>query len=437
MREIYLDHNATTPIAPEVEEAMRPWLGEGYGNASCGHRLGREAREAVEEARAAISGFLGCARDEVVFTSGGTEANNMALKGAAITHAERGKHILIGAAEHPSVTVTARSLTRLGFEVDVVPVDETGQVTVTALEDALRDDTALVSVMTAQNVVGTVNRIDELNEVVAGRRIVFHTDNAQALGKIPTAFPTLGADLMTIAGHKLYAPKGVGALIVRRGLELEPLLHGAGHERGRRAGTENTAGIVGLGAAVLLARSRMAATGERMVALRDGLQVLLAQALPGVVLNGHRLDRLPNTLNLSFLGVSGPALAERLPRLLLATGPACADRSEGLSPTFRAMGLDAARSSSSLRISLGRTNTWDEIQDAAELIVEAVEALRAEAGSLPAAATLPSRRPLCPRCELHELKLELTGIAPLVVCDRHPECRYEAYLAAPRGACEL
>jgi cysteine desulfurase len=387
----------------------------------------------VEDARDILSDFLGCARDEVIFTSGGTEANNLAIKGAAWARQDRGSDILVGGAEHPSVCEAARFLTRFGFQVREVPVDSTGQVTARALERALRADTVLVSIMTAQNVVGTINRIEELNEVVSGRGIVFHTDAAQAVGKIPTAFHFLGADLMTIAGHKLYGPKGVGALIARRGLELVPLLHGAGHEAGRRGGTENTAGIVGLGAAILVARKQMIDAGERMVALRDALHLRLRDLLPGVVLNGHGHDRLPNTLNLSFLGVSGKDVAERVPELLLATGPACQDRSEGLSPTFRSMGLTVERSSSSLRISLGRENTWEEIDRAADRLSSAVEALRREVPELPPATREPSAGPRCPRCETLELSLDLMGMIPKVVCEKHPECRYEAYLAAAPG----
>jgi cysteine desulfurase len=428
MAEIYLDHNATTPVDPAVIAAMAPFQDAVFGNASCGHRLGREARAAIDDARRVLSEFFGCARDEVVFTSGGTEANNLAIKGAAFARQDRGKHILIGAAEHPSVVGPARYLERFGFEVELIPTNGDCQVTPEVLAKLLRPDTILVSVMAAQNVTGTINRTDDLAETLRGRGIVFHTDAAQAVGKIPTAFGFLGGDLLTIAGHKAYGPKGVGALIVRRGLDLEPVLHGAGHEGGRRAGTENTAGIVGLAAAIKRAQSCMASTGERMVALRDALHVRLAEALDGVVLNGSELDRLPNTLNLSFLGVSGAAVAARVPELLLATGPACSDRSDGPSPTFAAMGLGAERSGSSLRISLGRSTTWEEIEETAEQLVAAVIALRGSAEQA------PSKRPICPRCELHPLRLELTGLAPAVVCERNPTCRYEAYLAKPVGA---
>lgn len=431
--EVYLDHNATTPLAPEVLDAMMPWLTTGYGNALTSHRLGQEAKKAIDRARRSFVGFFGCAEDEVVFTSGGTESNNWAIKGAAFALEKKGKHIVIGAAEHPSITDACRFLERFGFTFTEVPCDETGQVHPDALKASLRPDTILVSIMSAQNVVGTINRIDELAEVVRGKSIEFHTDASQSAGKIPTVFPFLGVDLMTIAGHKLYGPKGVGALIVRRGLDLVPLCHGAGHQKGRRSGTENVAGIVGLGAAIDLARARMAEAGERMVALRDALHIRLADALTGVVLNGHPLDRLPNTLNLSFLGVTGKAIAERCPDLLLATGPACHDRAADLPPAMRAMKLDPLRGAASLRLALGRGNTWDEIEHAADRIIEAVTALRQANGGLTAAALQPSARPRCPRCERHELRLELTGIAPAVVCAEHPGCRYEAYLAAPAG----
>jgi cysteine desulfurase len=428
--EIYLDHNATTPMAPEVLDAMLPYLRGRHANPSCGHRQGKEARAGIDNVRRIISETYGCARDEVVFTGGGTEANNLAIKGAALANSERGKHLVVGAAEHPCVLDAARWLERFGFEVSLAPVDETGQVTPDALASVLRDDTSLVSIMVAQNVVGTINRIDELNEVVAGRRVIFHTDAAQAVGKIPTGIPLMGADLVTIAAHKFYGPKGVGALVVRRKTALEPLFHGAGHEWGLRSGTENTPGIVGFGAAVELARAKMAESGERMIALRDALQHLLSEALTGVRLNGHPLDRLPNTLNLSFAGVQGSQIAERIPEIMIGTGPACHDRMGGLSATFAAMGLSAERSSSSLRITLGRSNTWDEIQRAASRIVETVQALRSEAGH---SGEGESTRPICPRCE-QELELDRGGLAPRMVCHFAPECRYEAYLAAPAGA---
>lgn len=432
MGAVYLDHNATTPLAPEVREAMLPFLERGHGNPSCGHRLGREAREAIERARATCAAFFGCATDEVVFTSGGTEGNNLALKGAAWQLPEDRRHILIGAAEHPSVSHAVRFLTRFGFEVDEVPTDATGKVLPAALAAALRPNTGLVSIMHAQNVVGTVNPVDELAEVLRGRPILFHVDAAQSVGKIPASFLFSGADFMTVAGHKFYGPKGVGCLLIRRGRSLEPLFHGAGHERGLRAGTENTAGIVGLGAAVELAQETMVEAGERVVALRDLLHARLASALPGVVLNGHPHDRLPNTLNLSFLGVTGAAIAERVPELMLATGPACHDRAAVAPGVFGAMGLDAGRSSSTLRLTLGRSNTRAEIEQAAEQLIAAVQALRAQAGALPPEADAPSELPSCPRvmCE-RPLAFEDGLHGPELGCERGA-CPYLC-LAPPPG----
>ena len=437
MPEIYLDHNATTPLAPEALEAMLPWLREPQGNPSAKHRLGRAARAAIDQARRTVADLLGCATDEVVFTSSGSESNNLAIKGAALAARERGRHVLYGASEHPSVALAARSLEPLGFEVEAIPADATGQIHPMALARKLRPDTVVVSIMTAQNVVGTINRLEELAEVLVGHPAILHTDAVQAVGKIPTSFPFLGADLMSLAGHKFYGPRGTGALIVKRGRRLESLVHGAGHESGRRAGTEDTAGIVGLARALEVALRTMASSGELQVALRDALHARLAEALPGVVLNGHPLDRLPNTLNLSFLGVNNAALAERVPDLLVATGPACHDRSAEVSPTFCSMGLEADRAGSSLRIALGRHTTLAEIEHVAEQLTTAVRALRAEGGSSAAASSEvgeePSQGPRCPRCETSALKITEIQSFPAVVCELAPECRYEAFLVPPPG----
>lgn len=429
--DVYLDHNATTPLAPEVREAMEPFLGARFGNPSCKHGLGADARAAIDEARKTVADFFGCARDEVVFTGGGTEANNLAIKGTALARANRGKHIVIGATEHPSVALAARSLEKLGFAVSVAACDATGQVTPKAVAAELRKDTIIVAVVHAQNETGTINRVDEIADVLRGKGIVFHVDAIQSVVKLPTSYPFMGADTLSCAGHKLYGPKGVGCLVVGRGVQLEPLLDGAGQESGRRSGTENVAGIVGLAAAIKLGRRTMVDAGERMVALRDALHIRLAEELHGVVLNGHPLDRLPNTLNLSFLGVRAADLVERCPGLVLATGPACHDRSSAPSPSFAAMGLGADRASSSLRISLGRGTTLEEIERTADALIEGVRLLRRDAPSLQTAeARKPSLRPLCPRCET-PLKLETIQTVPAVVCRRHPECRYEVALALP------
>jgi cysteine desulfurase len=425
---IYLDHNATTPVHPEVREAMEPFLGSRFGNASCKHALGQDARRAIEEARAFVAEFFGCAEDEVVFTGGGTESNNLAVKGAALARRDRGKHIVIGATEHPSVSGAARFLESLGFEVSVAVASPTGRITKEAVAACLRKDTQLVSVVHANNEVGTINPLAEIAEAVRGKRIVFHTDAIQTAGKIPTAYPFLGVDLLSVAAHKLYGPKGTGCLIVGRGVQLEPLLHGAGHEQGRRSGTENTAGIVGFAHALRLLRRTMVEAGERMVALRDLLHLRLAQGLSGVLLNGDALDRLPNTLNLSFLGISGAELASRLEGLIVATGPACHDRATAPSATFQAMGLGPDRASSSLRISLGRSTTLAEIETTAERLIDAVNELRAS--SLDASARRPSDVPRCPRCE-RSLRLEAIRSIAAIVCKNHPHCRYEVPLVEP------
>lgn len=428
---VYLDHNATTPMAQEVHEAMEPFLGPRFGNASCKHALGQDARKAVDEARAVVADYFGCARDEVVFTGGGTEANNLAIKGAALARRDRGRHVVVGAVEHPSVAMPARFLETLGFEVSVAPATPEGQITPQAVAAVLRKDTQLVSVVHANNEVGTINRLDEIAAVVRGKRIAFHTDAIQTTGKIPNAFPFLGVDLLSVAAHKLYGPKGVGCLLVGRGQKVEPLLHGAGHENGRRSGTENVAGIVGFAAALRLARRSMVDAGERVVALRDLLHLRLAESLPGIVLNGHALDRLPNTLNVSFLGVSGAELAARLEGIVVATGPACHDGAGAPSPTFQAMGLGPDRASSSLRISLGRCTTLPDIERTAELLVDAVVALRTRSGD--GASLRPSAHPRCPRCE-RPLRLEAIRTVAAIVCEAHPLCRYEVALAEPTAS---
>jgi cysteine desulfurase len=429
---IYLDHNATTPMAPEVHEAMEPFLGARFGNASCKHALGQDARKAIEEARAVVADYFGCARDEVVFTGGGTESNNLAIKGAAFARRERGKHIVMSSVEHPSVSLSVRFMESLGWEVSVVPATATGQITAAAVASCIRKDTQLVSIVHANNEVGTINPLPEIAGVVRGKGIAFHSDAVQSSTKLPTAYPFLGVDLLSVAAHKLYGPKGVGCLIVGRGLALEPLLHGAGHEKGRRSGTENTAGIVGFGAAINLARRSMVDANERMIALRDLLHLRLAESLTGVVLNGALLDRLPNTLNLSFLGVSGAELAARLEGITVATGPACHDRSTAPSATFAAMGLGPERASSSLRLSLGRGTTLVEVERTAEQLVDAVTALRAKATLDPAARKV-SEHPRCPRCE-RPLRLEAIRSIAAIVCTLHPDCRYEVALVEPASS---
>jgi cysteine desulfurase len=362
-RRIYLDYNASTPIAPEVEEAMRPFLaGENYGNPSSHHWAGAGAKEAVETARQNVARLLGCSEQEIVFTSGGTESNNHAIKGVFFALRERGNHIVTTQVEHPAVLEPCRFLQRLGAEVTFLPVDGAGMVDPEDVLKAITPRTVLVSVMHANNEVGTIQPITDITRITRERGIAFHTDAAQSVGKIPTKVAELGVDLLSIAGHKLYAPKGVGALYIRTGLRLEPLMHGAGHESGRRAGTENVLLDVALGAACKLALTQMDSLCKRLTQLRDelhaGLENLFGSDLR---LNGHPTQRLPNTLNVSFVGDVGSEVLEHLEGVAASTGSACHSGQHELSPVLRAMRVSEEIGLGAVRLSLGRWTTADEV----------------------------------------------------------------------------
>lgn len=369
---IYLDYNATTPIHPRVVAAIEPYLHGHPGNPSSGHAPGRDAAAAVAAGRAQVAALLGCAPDEVVFTGGGSEADNLALKGVAMAQRAHGRHLVVSAVEHPAVRETARFLEREGWRVTIVPVDATGRVAPDAVAAALRDDTVLVSIMHANNETGTINPIAEIAAVAHARGALMHTDAAQSVGKLPVKVRELDVDLLTVAGHKLYAPKGIGALYVRRGLMLEPLIHGAGHEGGRRAGTENVPWIVGLGAACALALEEgIAASGTRVRDLRDRLHRLLADAFPDLVLNGHPEHRLPNTLNVSIPGVSGRQVLDRCPEIAASTGSACHEGEHRVSGVLGAMGVAHEVALGALRLSLGLMTTAEEVDAAAAALVRA------------------------------------------------------------------
>ena len=368
---IYLDFNASTPIAPEVREAMEPYLEHHYGNPSAAHFEGASARDAVELARAKVAKLLGCQPSEVVFTAGGTESNNHALKGAFYRKRLFGEpvHAITTAIEHPSVLEACRFLERLGGEVTFLPVDPAGRVDPDDVRKAIRRDTAIVSVMHANNEVGTIQPIAEIGRITRDKGVLLHTDAAQTIGKIAVDVDTLGVDLLTIAGHKCYAPKGVGALYVRNGVELEPLLHGGGHEKGRRSGTENALLIVGLGAASELVSSYHP---QEIQSLRDRLLDALRERLgEEVVLNGHPTERLPNTLNVSFVGLDASSLLTRVEELAASTGSACHTGRREMSPVLSAMGVAPEVGFGAVRLSLGRTTTLEEIDEAAERIVRA------------------------------------------------------------------
>lgn len=368
---IYLDYNATTPIDPAVADAMEPYLREHFGNPSSNHVYGYRARLAVNDARERLAALLQVEPDEVVFTGGGSEANNLAIKGIAYTRRDRGNHIITSAVEHPAVINTLHYLQQEGYRVTVLPVEPNGQVDVGQVADAITPETILISIMHANNEVGTTQPIRAIAEIAHARNVLVHTDAAQSVGKIPVVVPDLGADLLTVAGHKLYAPKGVGTLIVRRGLRLEPLIHGAGHEGGYRAGTENVPYLVGLGQAATLAASRLPEYQQRVGALRDALHHRILEGIPSALLNGHPVERLPNTLNMSFPGVNaGALLAAIRDQVACSTGSACHAGHASPSGVLLAMGRDEGLASAALRLSLGWGTTMDEVRTAAAAIVD-------------------------------------------------------------------
>ena len=370
---IYLDHNATTPVHPEVVEAMLPWLKEHFGNPSSTHVYGRRAHEAVERAREQVAALLGCKADEVFFTSGGTEANNLAILGVAAAVADGRRHAVTSVVEHPAIARPCDRLEQNGWEVTRLPVDGDGLVSIENARAFVRGDTALVSIMLANNETGTMMPMHDIAEIAHSRGARVHTDAAQAVGKIPVRVDELGVDLLSVAGHKLYAPKGVGLLFVRRGTPVRPVLLGAGHERGLRPGTENVPYIVGLGKACEVAARDLNNEAARVRGLRDELWDLLSAGLPGIRLNGHLTDRLPNTLNVSFPGVSGSVVLGAAPEVAASTGSACHEGAENPSGVLLAMGLEATTALGAVRLSLGRGTSKKHVLEAARALVRAWE----------------------------------------------------------------
>ncbi|MFQ3593145.1 MAG: cysteine desulfurase family protein [Gemmataceae bacterium] len=378
---IYLDYNATTPLDPVVIEAMLPWLREGYGNPSSSHALGRAAHAAVERGRAELAGLLNAQPDEIVFTGGGSEASNHAIKGAffarqtanLLTRLFRGGlgHVITSAIEHPATSEPIAFLKKLGCRVTVLPVDGVGRVDPDAVRQAIAPDTFLVSIMHSNNEVGTLQLINEIGSITRERGILLHTDVAQSLGKVPVDVQALQVDLLSVAGHKLYAPKGIGALYIRRGVTVDPLLHGAGHERGRRAGTENVPAIVALGTAARLARESLPAASIRLQQLRDRLHVTLQERLgERLTLNGCPQQRLPNTLNVNFAGQIGAELLNRTPEIAASTGSACHEGRVTQSAVLCAMGVPPERGKGAVRLSVGRFTTEAEVDTAGRLLSE-------------------------------------------------------------------
>lgn len=369
---IYLDYNATTPVDPQVADAIESYLREHFGNPSSSHVYGRKAHQAVELAREQVAALISANADEIVFTGCATEANNLAIRGVARALGDKGRHLLTSAVEHPAVEQPFRLLEDRGLNVTVLPVDGCGRVDPGQLEEALRDDTILVSIMHANNEVGTIQPIEEIAAITGPRGILLHTDAAQSAGKISVSVDDLGVDLLTLAGHKFYATKGVGALYVRRGTPLLPALVGAGHEAGLRPGTENVPAIVGMGEAARIAQISWPEKGRKMLVLRDKLHKRLAEAIPGLLLNGHPQHRLPNTLNISFPDVDGRELLVRAAADVAASvGSACHEDSEAVSGVLGAMGIDPERARGAVRLSIGSPTSEAEIEIVAGSLIAA------------------------------------------------------------------
>ncbi len=377
---IYMDHHATTPVAPEVFEAMRPYFLEHFGNAaSRSHVFGHVAEAAVETARAQIAHAIGCKSMEVVFTSGATEADNLALKGVAHAYREQGTHLVTSAIEHHAVLDTCKRLEREGFEVTYLPVDRQGRVDPDAVAKAITPRTILVSIMLANNEIGTIQPLAEIGKICKARGVLLHSDAVQGLGKIPVSVDALGVDLMALTAHKLYGPKGVGALYVRMNkprVKLEPQMDGGGHERGRRSGTLNVPGIVGFGKACELAERLMAGEAVRLTALRERLREGLFRRLDHLALNGHPTERLPGNLHVSFAAVDGTSLMMSLKDVAVSAGSACASGSLEPSHVLKALGVKGELAQAAIRFGLGRDNSEEEVDYVCDRIVEQVHRLR-------------------------------------------------------------
>ncbi|MEM3563303.1 MAG: cysteine desulfurase NifS [Candidatus Jordarchaeaceae archaeon] len=376
MRRVYMDHAATTYVDPRVVRAMLPYFTEYFGNASSLHSFGREAKEALENSREIIAKALGASPDEIFFTSGGTESDNLAIKG--VMYANRGKnHIITSIIEHHAVLETCNNLQEMGFNVTYLPVDRHGLVSLSQLEDSLTQKTGLVTIMHANNEIGTIEPIKEIGELTREHGVYLHTDAVQSFGKIPTNVDDLNVDLLSISGHKIYGPKGVGVLYIREGVKIEPVQHGGGHERGMRSGTENVPGIVGLAKAVEISQAEMKKESQRLLSLRDRL-------IEGVLeiddswLNGHPSQRLPNNCNFSFERVEGESLILRLDAkgVAASTGSACSSGSGAPSHVLTSIGLTPEQANGSLRLTLGKCNTEEDVDYVLEVLPEVVSDLR-------------------------------------------------------------
>jgi len=375
MNPIYLDYNATTPISKEVANAMRPYLEEFFGNPSSTHYYGLQTKHAVEKARQQLAELLHCDASEIVFTSGGTESNNYAIKGIAFAQRDKGNHIITSSIEHPAVIEVCKYLEKQGFEITYLPVDKEGVVRVEDVQAALRSSTILISIMHANNETGSIQPIAEIGAIAKQHGIIMHVDAAQSLGKIVADVRALNVDLLSVAGHKLYAPKGIGALYIRKGVKLEKLIHGADHERDLRAGTENVLEIVGLGKACEQAHNYLKENSKHYQEMRNLLHERLQKAIPDIRLNGHLEKRLPNTLNISFPNIEANELIARMEGVAASAGAACHSSGISVSQVLKAMNVPIKYAMGTIRFSTGRYNTVEEINTAADIIIAAAKSL--------------------------------------------------------------
>lgn len=378
MKKIYLDHNATTPTHPEVVEAMLPFYRENFGNASSIHSFGRATRKAVEEAREKIADFLVARPEEIIFTSGGTESDNLAVKGAVYANRGKGNHIITSSIEHHAVLNTCKFLEKKGYRVTYLPVDEYGVVSMDELKKEVSDETVLITIMYANNEVGTIEPVEEIGKIARQKNILFHTDAIQAVGKIPIDVNKLNVDFLSLSGHKIYGPKGMGILYIRKGTKIEVLVHGGHHEKYRRAGTENVPAIVGLAKAVEIASRDMKKENEKLRKLRDKLYNGILKKIKNVKLNGHPENRLPNTLDVSFKYVEGESIILNLDMegVAVSSGSACTSGSLAASHVLLAMGLDHATAQGSIRFSLGKGNTRKDIDFVVGILPGIINRLR-------------------------------------------------------------
>ena len=374
MKRVYLDYNATTPVHPLAAKEMDKYIQTYFGNPSSSHWYGRKAYEGVERARKQVAKMLGCTPNEIVFTSGGTESNNYAIRGVAETYRRKGNHIITSIIEHPAVIKPCQYLEKQGFEVTYLPVDRHGMVNPDDVRKAIRPGkTILVTIMHANNETGTIQPIEEISHIAKRRNILFHTDAAQSIGKIPAKVNDLGVDFLSIAGHKLYAPKGVGVLYIRKGIQIQPFILGAGHENGRRAGTENVIEIAGFGKACEILNDNQISNSRKVKALRDKLYNGLIASGIEVTLNGHPDKRLPNTLNVSFAGIESSKLIEKIPDIAVSAGSACHANSKVPSSVLTAMGLTNKEAFSAIRFSFGLFTTEKDIDHTLMMIRKALK----------------------------------------------------------------